>query len=55
MDDLDQIKLLTDQDRQLLSDLSETFDLGTQSIIGQQEEEIIDDLSDLMEDVNIIK
>jgi len=49
MDDLDQINSLTDEDRQLLSDLSETFDLGTQSIIGQIEYEIIDELSDPIE------
>tara|TARA_Y100001968_G_scaffold312371_1_gene335490 strand:+ start:1953 stop:2108 length:156 start_codon:yes stop_codon:yes gene_type:complete len=46
----DKINPLTDQDRQLLSDLSETFDLGTQSIIGQHEDDISADISDLMED-----
>tara|TARA_B100000965_G_scaffold403500_1_gene431715 strand:- start:1077 stop:1235 length:159 start_codon:yes stop_codon:yes gene_type:complete len=49
MDDFEQINLLTDEDRHLLSDLAGTFDLGTQSIIGQHEDEIIDELSDLME------
>ena len=46
----DKINPLTDQDRKLLSDLSETFDLGTQSIIGQHEDDISADISDLMED-----
>ena len=49
MDDLDQINSLTDEDRQLLANLSETFDLGTQSIIGQVEYEIIDELCDPIE------
>ena len=30
----DNIKPLTAEDRELLSDLSSTFDLGTQTIIG---------------------
>ena len=50
MNQPDKINPLTDQDRRLLSDLSETFDLGTQSIIGQHEDEITDEISDLMED-----
>ena len=32
----------------LLSDLTSTFELGTQTRIGQREDEIIDDLVDLM-------
>tara|TARA_B100000965_G_scaffold270057_1_gene228436 strand:+ start:4708 stop:4872 length:165 start_codon:yes stop_codon:yes gene_type:complete len=51
MRDHDQINPLSDKDRQLLCDLSETFDLGTQSLLGQHEDEIIDELSDLMEEV----
>ena len=34
MDDFDEINPLTDLDRKLLSDLSNTFDLGTQSLIS---------------------
>ena len=48
MKDLDQINPLNQEDRELLSDLKSTFDLGTQIIIGQDEDEIIDDLIDLM-------
>ena len=55
MDDLNQINPLCDQERQLLSDLTKTFDLGTQFILGQHEDEIVDDLSDLMEDLDISK
>ena len=33
MDDFDEVKPLTAEDRKLLSDLTSTFDLGTQSII----------------------
>ena len=33
MDDFDEIKPLTAEDRKLLSDLTSTFDLGTQSLI----------------------
>ena len=36
------------EDRELLSDLKSAFDLGTQTIIGQDEDEIVDDLIDLM-------
>jgi len=32
------VKPLTTEDRELLSDLTSTFDLGTQTIIGQQED-----------------
>ena len=48
MQDVDKIKPLNQKDRELLSDLKSTFDLGTQTIIGQDEDEIIDDLFDLM-------
>tara|TARA_Y100001968_G_C19403954_1_gene742599 strand:- start:168 stop:335 length:168 start_codon:yes stop_codon:yes gene_type:complete len=54
MDHPDKINPLTDRDRRLLADLSETFDLGTQSIIGQHEDEIIDEISNLMEDCESI-
>jgi len=33
MDDCDKVKPLTAKDRELLSDLTSTFDLGTQSLI----------------------
>ena len=48
----DKVTPLNSTDRELLSDISSTFDLGTQTIIGQDEDEIIDDLVDLMSDVN---
>ena len=48
MQDSDKINPLNQKDRELLSDLKSTFDLGTQTIIGQDEDEIIDDLIDLM-------
>ena len=48
MHDSDKIKLLNQEDRELLSDLKSTFDLGTKTIIGNYEDEIIDDLIDLM-------
>ena len=35
----DNIKPLTAEDRELLSDLSSTFDLGTQTIIGLGQED----------------
>ena len=38
MDDLDKIKPLNAEDRELLSDLTATFDLGTQTIMGQDKE-----------------
>ena len=53
MDDFDKITPLNDKDRELLSDLTSTFDLGTQTIIGQGEDEIFDDLSDLMSEINV--
>ena len=48
MQDFDKINPLNQKDRELLSDLKSTFDLGTQTIIGQDEDEIIDDLSDCL-------
>ena len=47
MHNLDKINPLNCDDRKLLSDLTSTFDLGTQTIIGQ-DEDIIDDLVDSM-------
>tara|TARA_Y100001968_G_C18782372_1_gene447288 strand:+ start:259 stop:414 length:156 start_codon:yes stop_codon:yes gene_type:complete len=47
MDEFDSIKPLSQRDRDLLSHSKSTFDLGTQTIIGYDEEEIINDLSDL--------
>ena len=52
MQDFDKINPLSQKDRELLSDLKSTFDLGTQTIIGQDEDEIIDDLIDLMAEKN---
>ena len=34
MNDFDEVKPLTAEDRELLSDLTSTFDLGTQSLIA---------------------
>ena len=48
MQNFDKINPLNKEDRELLSDLKSTFDLGTQTIIGQDEDEIVDDLIDLM-------
>ncbi len=48
MHNLDKLNPLNQEDRELLSDLKSTFDLGTQTIIGQDEDEIVDDLIDLM-------
>jgi len=33
----DNVKPLTAEDRELLSDLTSTFDLGTKTIIGQED------------------
>ncbi len=51
MDNFEKINILNAEDRKLLSDLTSTFDLGTQTIIGTDQDEIIDDLSDLMSEV----
>ena len=48
MQNFDKINPLNQEDRELLSDLKSTFDLGTQNIIGQDEDEVVDDLIDLM-------
>ena len=48
MKDFDKTNSLNSEDRELLSDLKLTFDLGTQTIIGRDEDEIVDDLVDLM-------
>ncbi len=48
MQNLDKINTLNKEDRELLSDLKSTFDLGTQTIIGIDEDEKDDDLTDLM-------
>ena len=48
MKDFDKINPLNQEDIDLLSDLNSTFDLGTQTIIGQDEDEIMDDIVDLM-------
>jgi len=39
MDDFDEVKPLTAEDRKLLSDLSSIFDLGTQSLISLELDE----------------
>ena len=48
MQNFDKINPLNKEDRELLSDLKSTFDLGTQTIIGQDEDEIVDEQIDLM-------
>ena len=48
MKDFDKINPLNQEDRVLLSDSKSTFDLGTQTIIGQDEDEVLDDIVDLM-------
>ena len=52
MENLDKINLLSAEDRFLLTDLASTFDLGTQTIIGRDKDEIIDDLSDSISEMN---
>ena len=54
MNYFDKINLLNAKDRELLSDLTSTYDLGTQSIIGEDEDEdeIIDELAYLLSEVN---
>ena len=42
MNDFDKINPLNQEDRELLSDLKSTFDLGTQTIIGQDKDEMVD-------------
>ena len=48
MQNFDKINPLNEEDRELLSDLKSTFDLDTQTLIGQDEDQIVDDLNDLM-------
>ena len=52
MHNINKINPLNEEDRELLSDLKSTFDLGTQTIIGQDEDEIVDELIDLMTENN---
>ena len=52
MHNFDKINPLNKEDRELLSDLQSIFDLGTQTIIGQDEDEIVDELIDLMTENN---
>ena len=52
MQNFDKINPLTREDRELLSDLKSTFDLGTQTIIEQDEDEVFDHLNDLMTEYN---
>ena len=52
MKNFDKINPLNQEDRELLSDLKSTFDLGTQTIIGLDEDEIVDELIDLMTEYN---
>ena len=52
MQNFDNINPLNQEDRELLSELKSTFDLGTQTIIGQDEDEITDELIDLMAEKN---
>ena len=52
MQNFDKINPLNQEDRELLSDLKSTFNLGIQTIIGQDEDEIVDDLIDLMTEYN---
>ena len=48
MQNFDKLNPLNQEDRELLSDLKSTFAPGTQTIIGQDKDEIVDDLIDLM-------
>ena len=52
MQNFEKINRLNQEDRELLSDLKSTFDLGTKTIIGQDEDEIVDDLNNLMSEYN---
>ena len=52
MHNFDKTSPLTQEDRELLSDLKSTFALGNQTIIGQDEDEIVDDLIELMTEYN---
>ena len=48
MQNLDKINPLNADDRKSLSDLTSIYDLGTQTIIGQDEDKMFDNLVDLM-------
>ena len=52
MDDLDKINPLNAENRKLICDLNSLFDLGTKTIIENDEDEIIDDHSDLITETN---
>ncbi len=52
MHNFDKINPLNQKDRELLSDLKSTFDLGSQTIIGQDGEVIVDELINLMTEFN---
>ena len=52
MHNFDKINPLSQEDKELLSDLKSTFDLGTQTIIGQDEDEIVDDNTNLISKYN---
>ena len=52
MHNFDKIIPISQEDRELLFDLKSTFDVGTQAIIGQDEDEIVDVLIDLMTEYN---
>ncbi len=48
MHNFDKINPLNQEARELLSNLKSTLDLGTQTIIGQNEDEIVDNFNYLM-------
>ena len=48
MNNFEKIKPLNQEDRELLSDLKSTFDIGTQTIIGQDEDGIADNQNNLL-------
>ena len=48
MNNLDKIKPLSQEDRVLLSDLNFTFDVGTQTIIGQDQDDIVNENIEFM-------
>ena len=51
MQNIDKINPLNQEDRELLSDFKSNFDLGTQTIIGQDEDELIDLMTEYNEDL----
>ena len=50
MHNFDKINPLNQKDREIISDLKSNFDLGTKTIIEQDEDEILDELTNLMTD-----